>query len=361
MLSQKTSSSTTLAARLSLAVNLLNRVISASTAITLVLLIGCSTKPEVIELSGTKMGTTYHIKVVADQPAPDDLHQQIDDLLSTVDNTMSTYKPNSELSRFNRMAVGERMQISPDFSRVMQISRHVWDQSDGAFEPTVGPLVNLWGFGPDPSNNSAPDTDQVNAAMQKVGFQHLVYDAQSLAKVREVELDLSAVAKGYAVDLVADRLEMLALPDYLIEVGGEIRVSGSNPNGEPWRIAIEQPQLMPSVNRIISLHNMAVATSGDYRNYFEQQGTRYSHILDSRTGQPIKHNLASVTVLSNSCAEADAWATAFLVMGAEESLQIAQKLNIAVYLLVNNGDTFEALSSEKFELLTQQAIEQTVI
>ena len=156
-------------------------------------------------------------------------------------------------------------------------------------------------------------------------------------------------------------LEMLALPDYLVEVGGEVRVSGSNPEGEPWRIAIEQPQLMPSVNRIIPLTNMAVATSGDYRNYFEQQGIRYSHILDSRTGQPIKHNLASVTVLTDSCAEADAWATAFLVMGAEESLQIAQRLNIAVYLLVKEGDTFKALSSEQFEFLTKQSTSEAIL
>jgi len=163
------------------------------------------------------------------------------------------------------------------------------------------------------------------------------------------------------VDLVADRLEMLALPDYLVEVGGEVRVSGSNPEGEPWRIAIEQPQLMPSVNRIISLNNMAVATSGDYRNYFEHDGVRYSHIIDSRTGQPIKHNLASVTVLTDSCAEADAWATAFLVMGAEESLQIAQRLNLAVYLLVKEGDTFKALSSEQFELLSQQSTSEAIL
>ena len=336
-------------------------IIVAIATIASVLLIGCSSKPEVVELSGAKMGTTYNIKVVADQPVPDDLHQQIDDLLSVVDNSMSTYKPDSELSRFNRMAVGQQMQISADFSRVLQISKDVWDKSGGAFEPTVGPLVDIWGFGPTTSDNSTPSAEQILEILQTIGFQHIVLDDLSLSKTQPIELDLSAVAKGYAVDLVADMLEMLALPDYLVEVGGEVRVSGSNPSGESWRIAIEQPKLIPSVNRIIPLTNMAVATSGDYRNYFEQQGIRYSHIIDSRTGQPIKHNLASVTVFSNSCAEADAWATAFLVMGVEESLQIAQRLNLAVYLLLKEGDTFKALSSEQFELLSQQATSEAIL
>jgi thiamine biosynthesis lipoprotein len=297
------------------------------------------------------MGTTYHIKVVADQLPPDDLAQRIDKLLSNVDNAMSTYKSNSQLSRFNRLAVGQNIEISSDFAQVLQISKDIWAKSGGAFDPTLGPLVDLWGFGPNPSTNTAPSADQISLALQTIGFQYLVLDGK----------DLSAVAKGYAVDLVADMLEMMALPDYLVEVGGEVRVSGSNPDGEPWRIAIEQPQLMPSVNRIISLNNMAVATSGDYRNYFDQEGVRYSHILDSRTGLPIKHNLASVTVLSNSCAEADAWATAFLVMGAEESLQIAQRLNIAVYLLVKEGDTYKALSSEQFQLLSPQSSSEAVL
>lgn len=351
----------TLAARLRKASKSPHKVTLAIAAITTILLVGCSTKPEVIELSGTKMGTTYNIKVVADQPVPDNLHQQIDDLLSVVDNSMSTYKPDSELSRFNRMAVGQQMQITADFARVLQISRDIWDLSGESFDPTLGPLVDLWGFGPTASDNSTPSAEQISEILQTIGFQHVVLDDLSLSKTQPIELDLSAVAKGYAVDLVADRLEMLALPDYLVEVGGEIRVSGSNSNGEPWRIAIEQPKLMPSVNRIIPLTNMAVATSGDYRNYFEQQGIRYSHILDSRTGQPIKHNLASVTVLTDSCAEADAWATAFLVMGAEESLQIAQRLNIAVYLLVKEGDTFKALSSEQFEFLTKQSTSEAIL
>lgn len=345
----------TSAARLGQLFKLFSCSVTCLTVIALALLTGCSSKSEVIEISGSKMGTRYHVTVVADQPVPNDLHQRIDDLLSTVDNAMSTYKPDSELSHFNRLAVGEEMIISADFARVLEISQSVWRLSGGAFDPTVGPLVDLWGFGPTPSDNSAPSSEQVFDTLQTVGFQYVVLDGLSLSKTRPVEIDLSAVAKGYAVDLVADLLEMLALPNYLVEVGGEIRVSGSNPSGDAWRIAIEQPQLVPSVDRVIPIVDRAVATSGDYRNYFEQEGIRYSHIIDSRTGLPIRHNLASVTVLSKSCAEADAWATALLVMGAEQSVQIAQDASLPIYLLVKEGDTFKGISSEQFESLTRQA------
>lgn len=339
----------TLAARLGVSPQPSYSIITAIILIASVLSVGCSSKPDVIELSGTKMGTTYNITVVADQLPPDDLHQRIDNLLSLVDNSMSTYKSDSELSRFNRMAVGQEMQISEDFARVLQISHDVWQRSGGAFDPTIGPLVDLWGFGPTVTDNTAPSTQQLSLAVRDIGFQHLILDDLSLSKTRPVQLDLSAVAKGYAVDLVADMLEMLGLPDYLVEIGGEIRASGSNPNGQIWRVAIEEPALISSVNRIIPVAESAVATSGDYRNYFEQEGIRYSHILDPRSGSPIKHNLASVTVLSNSCAEADAWATAFLVMGAEPSLQLAEQLKLPIYLLTKEGDTFKGANSEAFE------------
>lgn len=329
-----------------------NRIILT---LLLAIVVGCGARPEIIQLEGTKMGTSYRITVVADQLAPDDLHQRIDDLLSTVDNSMSTYKSDSELSRFNRLPVGQQMQISPEFARVLQISRDIWQRSGGAFDPTIGPLVDLWGFGPTLSDNTAPSAQQVSVALESTGFQHIVLAQQQLSKRHPVQLDLSAVAKGYAVDLVADLLEMLALPDYLVEVGGEIRVSGLNPDGQPWRIAIEQPTLISSVDRIISVADRSVATSGDYRNYFEQQGTRYSHILDPRTGSPIQHNLASVTVLAASCAEADAWATAFLVMGPEQSRILADKLGIPIYLLVGRGDTFEHMKSDQFAPYMQQA------
>jgi thiamine biosynthesis lipoprotein len=312
------------------------------------LLTGCDSGPEIIKISGSKMGTTYHVTVVADQPAPDDLAKRIDAVLDIVDHSMSTYKAASELSQFNDLAVGSSQQISADFARVLAVSKTVWERSGGAFDPTVGPLVDLWGFGPIAAD-VVPEQAQIDAAKAELGFQYLTFNNSELAKSKAVRVDLSAVAKGYAVDLVADLLEMLALPDYLVEVGGEMRLSGSNPEGMPWRVAIELPSLMPQVERIIAVQDMAVATSGDYRNYFEQQGVRYSHTIDPRTGRPITHSLASVTVLAEQCAEADAWATAFMVLGDKDGMALANELAIPLYMLVKDGAGFKAIHSDAFE------------
>jgi thiamine biosynthesis lipoprotein len=312
------------------------------------LLTGCDSGPEIIKISGSKMGTTYHVTVVADQPAPDDLAKRIDAVLDIVDHSMSTYKAASELSQFNDLAVGSSQQISADFARVLAVSKTVWERSGGAFDPTVGPLVDLWGFGPI-ATDVVPEQAQIDAAKAELGFQYLTLNNSELAKSKAVRVDLSAVAKGYAVDLVADLLEMLALPDYLVEVGGEMRLSGSNPEGMPWRVAIELPSLMPQVERIIGVQDMAVATSGDYRNYFEQQGVRYSHTIDPRTGRPITHSLASVTVLAEQCADADAWATAFMVLGDKDGMALANELAIPLYMLVKDGAGFKAIHSRAFE------------
>ena len=298
------------------------------------------------------MGTTYHITVIADQLPPSDIEQQIDQLLSKVDHSMSTYKKDSEISRFNRLNVGQQLEISQEFADVLQISREIWQLSEGAFDPTLGPLVDLWGFGPKATGDLIPSDQDITSALKNTGFDGVVLKGLILTKNKPVALDLSAVAKGYAVDIVSNYLEMSALPDYLVEVGGEIRVSGFNSEGMPWRVAIEQPQLLASVNKIVGLTDMSIATSGDYRNYFERDGIRYSHTIDPRTGKPIDHNLASVTVLIDSCAEADAWATAFSVLGAQQSIELAEKLDLAMYMLVRQNDQFIASSSRSFKSYT---------
>ena len=319
-------------------------------ALVIISLYGCSNKPEVLTISGTKMGTSYHITVIADQLPPDDLEQQIEQLLAKVDNSMSTYKKDSEISQFNRLPVGQTMAISQEFSEVVKISRQIWQLSNGAFDPTIGPLVDLWGFGPDERHESIPSSKTIELTKAQIGFDSVVLDEYKLSKTKAVSIDLSAVAKGYAVDRVADLLEMLALPDYLVEIGGEIRVSGFNADGVAWRIAMEQPQLFAEVDRVINITDIAVATSGDYRNYFEKDGVRYSHTIDPVTGRPIVHNLASVTVLTQSCAEADAWATAFSVLGVEQSLKLAEQLDIAAYMLVRQNEQFVPRTSEAFNL-----------
>jgi thiamine biosynthesis lipoprotein len=213
-------------------------------------------------------------------------------------------------------------------------------------------LVDLWGFGPKATGDLIPSDQDITVALKNTGFDGVVLKGLILTKNKPVALDLSAVAKGYAVDIVSNYLEMSALPDYLVEVGGEIRVSGFNSEGMPWRVAIEQPQLLASVNKIVGLTDISIATSGDYRNYFERDGIRYSHTIDPRTGKPIDHNLASVTVLIDSCAEADAWATAFSVLGAQQSIELAEKLDLAMYMLVRQNDQFIASSSRSFKSYT---------
>ena len=312
-------------------------------------LTGCDSRPEIIKISGSKMGTTYHITVVADQPAPRDLAERIDAALDVVDLSMSTYKAESEISKFNALPIDTSQQISADFAHVLRVSETVWQQSNGAFDPTVGPLVDLWGFGPQRGDDVVPSDDQIVEALASTGFQYMQLSESQISKTSPVRLDLSAVAKGYAVDLIADLLEMLALPDYLVEVGGEMRLGGSNSQGKPWRIAVEQPSVIPQVQRIIELGDVAMATSGDYRNYFEVDGVRYSHTIDPRTGRPITHSLASVTVLAPTCAEADAWATALSVMGEEQGLAVAEQLNLPVYMLVKSENGFKAVSSLAFD------------
>jgi thiamine biosynthesis lipoprotein len=324
-------------------------LLSALLLLSLVALSGCDSRPEIIKISGSKMGTSYNITVVADQPAPADLEQRIEAALDFIDQSMSAYKTDSEISHFNAQPVAEPQMISPQFADVLDISKLIWEQSGGAFDPTVGPLVDLWGFGPVPTDDVVPSHPQIAQALEAIGYQHLSIDMQVISKSAPIRLDLSAVAKGYAVDQVADLLEMLALPDYLVEIGGEMRLGGSNPQGQPWRIAVEMPAIIPQVQRVISAHDVAIATSGDYRNYFEQDGVRYSHTIDPRTGKPVRHGLASVTVVGETCAEADAWATALMVLGEEQGMVLADKLGLAIYMLVKDGEEFKALSSEAFE------------
>ena len=301
------------------------------------LLGGCNRGPEIIKISGSKMGTSYHVTIVADQPAPADLAKQIEQTLDRVDQSMSTYKVDSEISQFNQLDVGQRLVISDDFDQVLRITRKVWQKSGGTLDPTVGPLVDIWGFGPTFTGDVVPSDSAIQRSLASIGFDAVNRTVNNqqilLSKSRPLRLDLSAVAKGYAVDLVADLLEMNALPDYLVEVGGETRVSGLNPEGDPWRLAIESPSLTEAVAQVLNLEAGAVATSGDYRNYFERDGVRYSHTIDPRSGRPTTHSVASVTVVADTCAEADAWATALIVMNSDQAVDLANELKIPVYIV----------------------------
>lgn len=324
-------------------------------ACVFIVLPGCEAKPEAtqLRLSGATMGTTYHINVITEGELPtEDWQQEIDLLLGGINDSMSTYIPDSELNQLNAAPVGEWLAVSKPLLDVLLISDQVSRLSSGAFDITLRPLIDLWGFGPVDSHDRIPATDDIKQGLRLVGYQKIKIDKEHgrILKQQPVSLDLSAVAKGYAVDKVAQYLLAKGVNNFLVEIGGELRLSGHNSSGTDWRIAIEKPDsiLMSNVFKTLQLSNLGIATSGDYRNYFEVNGVRFSHTIDPRVGYPITHNLASVTVIDESAARADALATAFNVMGVDAALALADSENIRVLFIIKTDDKFEIVTSNAF-------------
>ncbi|MDX1756619.1 MAG: FAD:protein FMN transferase [Marinobacter sp.] len=328
------------------------RGVFASVVLTLALaaLAGCSFQEElkVWELSGPVFGTRYHINVVLtdDQARLENLGQGITAVLEEVDASMSTWRDDSELSRFNRApSQADWFGISPGLLQVLSASQAVSELSGGAFDITVGPIVNLWGFGPEARPETVPDDRVLAQRLAATGYQNieLRQDPPAVRTRRPQYLDLSAIAKGYGVDAVARYLSEQGVTAFLVEIGGEVRASGRKPNGDAWRLAIEEPVAERGViNRVVALERHGMATSGDYRNYYESQGQRYSHTIDPLTGKPIGHNLASVTVIAENCMLADGMATAFNVMGYEKARDLAIRENIPAYFIVRGDNGFES-------------------
>lgn len=320
----------------------------------LAVLAGCERPAEVYKLGGQTMGTTWHITLTV--PAELDVEEQqllagIDTALEAVNTSMSTYRADSEISRFNASVVGQDFQMTPGFYQVLSAAMAVGLQSNGAYDVTVGPLVNLWGFGPSGLVETPPSAKAIADHMKRVGQHHLALDGENylLQKSVDVYLDFSSIAKGYAVDEVARWLTGEGVRNYLVEIGGEMRVSGLSPRGDAWRVAIEQPEIGQfDIARAITLDSAAVATSGDYRNYFEADGVRYSHSIDPRTGYPVAHELVSVTVVHPSAMLADAWATALTVLGAEHAWSVAHEQGLAVYLIQRDGEDFSSRYTAPF-------------
>ena len=326
--------------------------------IAALLLAGCSKSPEVISLAGSTMGTTYHIKVVANERMPDAqlLQARIDLLLDKVNNEMSTYRPNSELSQFNALEPGQPIQVSDDTIKVIQEGIRLNKTTDGALDITLGPLVNLWGFGPDKRPTKIPTQATIDATMARTGIDGIEIDGNQLLKSKpSLYVDLSSIAKGFGVDKVAEMLEDYQPQGYLVEIGGEVRAKGTKPGNLPWRIAVEKPTEQDrEVQQVIEPGNIAMATSGDYRIYYEEDGERFTHIIDPRTGYPVKHRLASVTVLNKQCMTADGYATAMMVLGTEKSLALAEKEHLAVMLIEKQDDGFKVYYSSAFKPFLKQ-------
>ena len=330
-----------------------------SCLVVLSLLAGCSAPAAPLVLNGVTMGTSYTVKI-AGTPLPvpaAQLNQAVFAALDSVDQRMSTYSADSELSRFNADSSTDWIEVSPELYRALSMAQETSRISGGAFDATVGPLVNLWGFGPEPAQRHIPGDAELSAALERVGYAQLELDgARPAARKMRADLyvDLSSVAEGYAVDLAADALQKLGVQNFMIEVGGEIRARGHNEHGRPWRIGIESPAGRPRIQHAVQVGDLALSTSGDYRNYFEQNGVRYSHIIDPADGRPIRHQLASVTVLHPSAGMADALSTALLVMGPERGYALAQTEKLPALFIMKTAAGFEERMTPGFAALLDE-------
>jgi thiamine biosynthesis lipoprotein len=309
------------------------------------------------ELSGSALGTTFSVLLVApgEEFSADPLQARILETIDRVDQLASTWRDDSELSRFNSSEETEWVTTSIEFCEAIQQVLEISELTGGAFDVTVGPLVNLWGFGPGGEVRQPPAEDDVLATKAETGYQNLQANCDIPAvkkQSRGIYVDLSGWAKGYAVDKVATMLDRNELKDYLVEIGGELRVRGHNAEGLKWAVAIELPSTTRRVpHSVLRVTDTGVATSGDYRNFFEHDGRLYSHTIDARTGWPVSHSLAAVTVVNPSAAYADAMATALLVLGPTDGPQRAEQLNLAAHFLIRNETNVETVTTTSFERL----------
>ncbi|EGR2794698.1 FAD:protein FMN transferase [Vibrio navarrensis] len=320
---------------------------------SLLILAGCEKPAEQVHLSGPTMGTTYNIKYIVqpDIPSAEAIQTEVDRLLEEVNDQMSTYRKDSELSRFNQYQGSEPFTVSEQTATVVKEAIRLNQLTQGALDVTVGPLVNLWGFGPEARPEVVPSDAELAERKANTGIHHLSVDGNKLSKdLPHLYVDLSTIAKGWGVDVVADYIQSQGINNYMVEVGGEIRLKGVNREGIPWRIAVEKPSVEErAIQEIIEPGDMAIATSGDYRNYFERDGVRYSHIIDPTTGKPIANKVVSVTVLDKSSMTADGLATGLMVLGDIKGMEVANQNNIPVLMIVKTDDGFKELVSKAYQ------------
>lgn len=326
-----------------------------------------SSPPVLLHLTGSTMGTVYAVKYrhVPESSSVSEMQLEIERQLAEINQTMSTYDPESELSRFNRSGSTDWIPVSAPLYTVLKAALEIGSQSKGAFDITVGPLVNLWGFGPQDRTKRIPDAAEIAAVLERTGHDKLIlHDTVSaVRKTRaDVYADLSGIAKGYAVDQIAVMLERYGIAHYMVEIGGEIRARGTNAQQMPWQIGIDKPQTHGRmVQKVLPLNNTALATSGNYRNYFMIDNRRYMHIIDPATGWPAESRLASVTVLAETCMLADAWATALLVLGFERGMAMAERLGLQALFIADRDGIFTEHATSHFESNDTQSFAATFL
>ncbi|MPQ66335.1 FAD:protein FMN transferase [Pseudomonas sp. MWU12-2323] len=321
-----------------------------------VLLGGCGNADSLEQFGGPTMGSTYSIQYVrhAGGPAVAEVKPAVEAILAEVDRQMSTYRGDSDIERFNELPAHSCQVMPSSILELVRVGEQLSLDSDGAYDLTVEPLMNLWGFGPQGREEKVPDAARLAEVRQRVGHRYLRIDGDQLCKDAAVEVDFNSIAAGYTVDRIVARLQALGLDSFLAEATGELKAVGKKPDGSPWRIALEVPRDDEQVaQRIIALDGYGVSTSGDYRNYFEQDGKRYSHTFDALTGAPITHNLASVTVIHPSTLMADGFSTLLLILGPERGWDYAEKHMIAAFFVMRADTGFVTRTNQAFERLAK--------
>ncbi|PWC22268.1 FAD:protein FMN transferase ApbE [Brenneria roseae subsp. roseae] len=315
-----------------------------------------------LTIEGKTMGTFYSVKISGESTEDKaQLQQEIDRLLEQANDEISTYREHSTLSRFNQYRGTDPQPISNGMADIILAAQRIGRATDEAMNITVGPLVNLWGFGPQKQPVTIPSQQQIDLAKQKVGLNHLKLLSDSRGEwiqkdLPDLYVDLSTLGEGYGADVLAQLMARKGITNYLVSVGGAISSRGVNSEGKPWRVAIQKPTDQENaMQAAVNLQGYAISTSGSYRNYFEQDGKRYSHVIDPTTGRPITHQLVSVTVIAPTALEADGWDTGLMVLGTEKALKLAEQQGLAVYLITRTDKGFSAVMTPQFKsfLITQ--------
>ena len=321
----------------------------------LLILTGCETKTTESAIEGLTQGTNYHIKLVPALPSAelDNLHNQIEGTLTDIDNKLSNYRDDSEISKINQQKTSDWLPASAEIIELIEIARHVYQISDGCYDLTVKPIFDLWGFSK--HENRVPSEQEIAQVLLHVGMSKLETDKANLRLRKidsEIKIDLSSIAQGYSVAVLANLLESKGVQNYLVEIGGEMKVKGLNASKKPWLVAIEKPSpFTREIQRVLDIHQQngtAIMTAGTYRNFFEEKGRTYSHILNPKTGSPVTHHLLSVTVLHDDPTWADAWDTALLCVGETEANKIAEAEHLKTLLIYQEGDSLKEQMSSAF-------------
>lgn len=333
----------------------MGRITMAGVFLALAVVAGCGPDESLQRFGGPTMGSTYSIQYVprGGVPSVGEVQRQVGRILAEIDEQMSTYRSDSDIERFNDLPANSCRAMPAPVLELVRVGEQLSAQSNGAFDLTIEPLLNLWGFGPQSRGEQVPDAQALAQVRQRVGHVHLRIEGEQLCKDAPVQVDFNSIAAGYAVDRIATTLQGLGIGSYLVEVTGELKAAGHKPDGSPWRVALEEPRDDQQVlERIIAVDGFGVSTSGDYRKYFERDGRRYSHTLDAQTAAPIQHALASVTVLHPQALMADGLSTLLLILGPQRGWEYAEKNAIAAFFVIRADNGFVTRSSAAFERMS---------